>query len=191
MNQITFQREITMNAPLAHVWQLVATEDGLRQWWGNPIALEPTEGGRCEEWRLDRDKPAHWLGKVTLYAPPHQITLTLQAQDPAQPWPEITTISIALEAKGEETAVYVTHRALAPAMEDRTDRRQSVLHPARYSPTAQLGGNASTRMPSYSSAQLTHTRWTPQQSDPWVQCWQARLTMLAALGIANIQKIAA
>jgi hypothetical protein len=40
------RRELLIDAPLDHVWQLVATEDGLRQGWGNLIALEAQEGGQ-------------------------------------------------------------------------------------------------------------------------------------------------
>ena len=69
-NQIIFQHETLINAPLSHVWQLVATEEGLRQWWGNAISLEAKEGGRCEEWRKQGQSVSHWQGVVTLYAPP-------------------------------------------------------------------------------------------------------------------------
>ena len=198
MNQIIFQREITIDAPLAHVWQLVATEAGLRQWWGNPISLEAAEGGRCEEWRLDRAKLVYWQGKVTMYAPPHQITLTLQAQEPEQGWPSLTTINIALEAKGEGTSVHVTHRALAteavttPALVQQAITQETS---PQQSPTAQLGNNGPARTPSYDVMQPTHKLLTPQsppqQPDLLAQCWHVRLTSLAALSTAHTQKIAA
>jgi uncharacterized protein YndB with AHSA1/START domain len=198
MSQIIFQRQITIDAPLAHVWQLVATETGLRQWWGNPISLEAAEGGRCEEWRFERNKPVHWQGKVTMYAPPHQLTLTLQAQEPEPGWPALTSITIALEAKGEGTSVHVTHRALATAaVTNPASVPQPIAPGARLQqfPTAQLGNNAPSRMPSYDAVQPTHTLLTPQlalqQSDLLAQRWHARLTSLATLGSANIQKIAA
>lgn len=118
MTQIIFQREVLIDAPLTRVWQLVATEDGLRQWWGNSISMEAKEGGRCEEWRTQQNKPSHWQGVVTLYTPPHQLMLTMKAQGVEDGGPEFTTISIGLEAKGEQTCVHVTQRAFeaAPAI---------------------------------------------------------------------------
>lgn len=111
--QIVFQREIVIDAPLDHVWQLVATEDGLRQWWGNKIAFEAQEGGRCEEWRVKQGQIEHWQGVVTLYAPPHQLMLTLRAQEPRADLPELTTITISLEASGAQTRVHIAQRAIA------------------------------------------------------------------------------
>src|SRR5688572_15243261 len=91
--QPILRRELLIDASLDHVWQLIATEKGLRQWWGNPIALEAQEGGRCQEWRTQGERTTHWQGIVTLYAPPHQLMLTLQAQTPQQSEPELTTIA--------------------------------------------------------------------------------------------------
>src|SRR5215203_4571560 len=112
MQQVIVQREVVIDAPLAHVWQLVATEEGLRQWWGNTIFLEAKEGGRCEEWRNearpgDLASPTRWQGVVTTYAPPYQLMLTMRAQDAPIEVPELTTIAISLEAKnnGEQTRV--------------------------------------------------------------------------------------
>ena len=109
------QREVLINAPLDHVWPLVATEAGLRQWWGNRIVLEPREGGRCEEWRSDRERALHWQGVVTIYTPPHHLMMTMRAQGRPQDTLELATISIALEARGEQTRVHVTHRAFGSA----------------------------------------------------------------------------
>jgi uncharacterized protein YndB with AHSA1/START domain len=188
MTQVLFQREVLINAPLTHVWQLVATESGLRQWWGNPISVEAREGGRCEEWRQEADRPAHWQGVVTLYAPPRQIMLTLRAQEPQSDWPELITISIALEAKGEQTHVHVTQRAFgAPSLISTDAQREPVdIHTKPLSPRAQLDRvpPGSRPMPAQmlpaGRVEPAHLLITREQSDELALSWQRRLTSLTA-----------
>lgn len=177
MTHVIFQREILINAPATHVWQLVATENGLRQWWGNTIYLEAKEGGRCEEWRPARNKTAHWQGVVTQYTPPHQLMLTLAAQEPQADGPELTTISIALEAKGDQTRVHVTQRAFAstPAISP----RPSTPQPDKQGlPMAQLHRPAPGSIPTPATHLPTTGHATA--SDALTQTWQRRLTSLAA-----------
>jgi uncharacterized protein YndB with AHSA1/START domain len=189
--QIIFQREVLIDAPLTHVWQLVATEEGLRQWWGNTIFFEAKEGGRCEEWRLGRERTSHWQGVVTVYAPPSQLMLTLRVQEPEEDAPELTTISIALEAIGEQTNVHVTHRAFGPTAavgtEEERERVKQPIKPQEV-PMAQLDRPAPGTLPQPSVAPPPMTgRIEPayfllskQQSDALTLTWQRRLTSLAA-----------
>lgn len=192
MQQVTYQRDVLIDAPLAHVWQLVATEEGLRQWWGNTIFLEAKEGGRCEEWRNGPNGAAHWQGAVTLYSPPHQLMMTLRAQEPQADGPEITTISIALEANGEQTRVHVTQRAFSPtpaigAEEQPLPDKQ----PAKPQgvPLAQLTRPAPgslpmpsmTPMPATGAVKPTHNLLTRQLSDVLISTWQRRLASLVAI----------
>jgi uncharacterized protein YndB with AHSA1/START domain len=181
---IIVQREVFINAPIAHVWQLVATEEGLRQWWGNTIFLEAKEGGRCEEWRPGRQHPARWQGVVTLYAPPHQLMLTLRAQEPHPEGPQLTTIAIALEAKGDQTRVHVTQRAFGSTTtavsptpqqaETRPGTRQSV-------PLAQLLRPVPGTLPV-----VTIDSRTQPQTEPLAAIWQSRLTSLVAAGVRPV-----
>lgn len=196
MMQILYQREILIDAPLAHVWPLVATEDGLRQWWGNGISLEPREGGRCEEWRPHGEKLLHWQGIVTHYTPPHQLTLTLRSQEPGNHWPELTTISIALEAKGEQTLVDVTQRAFGamPQVDTRMPDATELGEPIqpRMSPLASIAqlerihsGSLprSIPMPLAPSAIIPELI-TREQSHTLTLWWQKRFASLAATASA-------
>ena len=195
MSQVIFRREVLINAPLTHVWSLVATEEGLRQWWGNMIHLEAKEGGRCEEWRQDRTKFVHWLGVVTRYDPPHQLTLTLRAQDAPPDTPEMTTITIALESTsngdgtGEQTHVHVIQRAFGTADAiDIEQPRKGVPLPDQPQdmPLAQLRQPAPGALPMPSTMPTTgnidpvYHLLTPSQRDALIATWEARLTSLAA-----------
>lgn len=188
MTQVIFQRELLIDAPRPHVWQLVATEDGLRQWWGNPISIETKEGGRCEEWRQAGDRPSYWRGVVTHYAPPHQLMLTLRAQEAQSDWPELTTISIELEAKGEQTRVQVTQRAFgAKSLIGTGDLHELVEQPTKpRSPLAQLDRVPPGSLPMPAQI-LPAGRVEPlaflisrDQADELGLVWQRRIAMLAA-----------
>lgn len=180
MTYVNFQREILIDAPPTLVWQLVATESGLRQWWGNPIHLEAKEGGRCEEWRPARNQTTHWQGVVTQYSPPYQLLITLRAQEPQADGQELTTISIALEAKGEQTRVHVTQRAFgaAPAISPHEPRQTTPLPVTQGSPMAQLNRPAPGALPMPTPQQPAPGHAVP--SDALTQTWQRRLTSLAA-----------
>jgi uncharacterized protein YndB with AHSA1/START domain len=189
MMQTLFQREVLIDAPLDHVWQLVATESGLRQWWGNTISLEAKEGGRCEEWRLERNRSSHWQGVVTLYTPPYQLAMTLRADEAQRDWPDLTTISIALEATGEQTRVSVTQRAFASTSVIGTaDQVLPLEQPAKplRSPMAQLeqAPPGSLPMPMQQLAtghiEPDYRLLAREQADQLEVWWQSRLTSLAA-----------
>lgn len=181
---VTYRQDILVNAPLNHVWQLVATEDGLRQWWGNTIHLEAKEGGRCEEWRATNQQMVHWQGVVTLYAPPHELLITLRAQDKPTTAPELTTISISLKEEGVQTRVHVTQRAfgLTPAIT--TSPLPDAVSPATYPsmPMSQLIQPPPNQP--VSSVQpvmpLQSTLAYPQDHEATKQ-WQQRIHQLAQL----------
>jgi uncharacterized protein YndB with AHSA1/START domain len=188
MQQIIFQREVLIDAPLAHVWQLVATEEGLRQWWGNRISLEAKEGGRCEEWRPGRTGASHWRGAVTLYAPPHQLMLTLRSQEPHADVPELTTISITLQAAGTQTRVQVSQRAFGPTEAIGTEQIDTEPTRGQGVPLSQLQQPAPGAVPMPAATPLpttgrivpAHHLFSQQQSDALTATWQTRLTSLAA-----------
>lgn len=199
MTQTIFRRELLIDAPLSHVWDLVATENGLRQWWGNAIALEEKEGGRCEEWRTSyqtetptaKQSVSHWQGIVTIYAPPHQLVLTLKADVAKAGEPEFTTIAIALQAKGASTYVQVTQRAFegAAARAVQEPRRPLVVpNPPRVTPMAQLDRlppgtlPQSGQLPAPTSGQIdpSHLLVSPDHGEQLEFAWQQRLAALAA-----------
>jgi uncharacterized protein YndB with AHSA1/START domain len=169
------QREELIHAPLERVWQLVATEEGLRQWWGNRIALEANEGGQCEEWRSEGNQIIHWRGVVTRYAPPHELVMTLRAQGPQQDGAALTTIAIALAQEGQTTRIQVTQRAFAPAPVVAPSLPETATPPTKYRvPLAQLGQHGGA--PSVSSPSLSAL-----PAIPLTARWQQRLATLVTL----------
>jgi len=190
--QLLFQRELLIDAPLTHVWQLVGTEEGLRQWWGNTIYLEAKEGGRCEEWRPRHGVSTHWRGIVTLYAPPHELMLTLRAQEAQQDGPEFTTIAIALSAADDKTRVHVTQRAFGPTQVIATQEqigRETQPQWQQDLPLAQLQQPAPGSlpmptvaiMPVIGSIDPAYHSTAQAYLGALTQTWQIRLSTLAAL----------
>jgi len=190
--QLLFQRDLLIDAPLSHVWELVATENGLRQWWGNTIHLEAKEGGRCEEWRPGRrQESCHWRGVVTLYSPPNQLMLTLRAQGEGADEADFTTIAIALAAEGDKTRVQVCQRAFGPThavtMPDRQEEPQQPDWRQAF-PLAQLTQPQPGAIPIPNFSPLPATghidpakqSLTQPQMDLLAESWQIRLTSLAA-----------
>lgn len=193
--QLIFTRELTIRAPIDHVWQLVATEAGLRQWWGNTIHLDAKEGGSCEEWRTDVGGTMHWQGTVTHYAPPHQIAMTLRCQTESHERsahnsaliPALTTITITLEASGNHTHVHVIQRAFGAASAIGTDR-DAVTEPANSYrvPLAQLDQPAPGVIPSVTTV-IRSGNIDPvalvtshAQSEALRQLWEQRVATLIA-----------
>lgn len=184
-HQLLFQRDLLIDAPLTHVWQLVGTEEGLRQWWGNTIYLEAKEGGRCEEWRPRHGVSTHWRGVVTLYAPPHELMLTLRAQDEQEEGSEFTTIAITLATNGDKTRIQVTQRAFDPtqavvSQDQKEPRRQPGWQ--QDAPLAQLQRPAPATLPTPPGNRIDpfYRAMTQSQPDTLTQTWQTRLSALAA-----------
>ena len=120
MPDTIIRREIEVDAPVAQVWPYLATEHGLRQWWGNEIRLEPKPGGRCAERAVIGGKEVTQEGVVTVYDPPRQLTLTFAPAADAlpfapggEPWPALQRISITLEEDGDRTRLAVVHQVLS------------------------------------------------------------------------------
>lgn len=184
--QITYRQDILVNAPPDHVWQLVATEDGLRQWWGNTIHLEAKEGGRCEEWRVTNQRMVHWQGVVTLYAPPNELLMTLRAQDKHATAPELTTISISLKGEGTQTRVHVTQRAFGPAPTITTSPLPDTVAPTAYPsmPMSQLNQQHPNQPGIHVPPNLPSTSISPNEQSliqQMQQQWQQRIHHLAQM----------
>lgn len=112
MMPVTIRKTIEIKAPVERVWRYVGTEDGLRQWWGVNLSLEAKQGGRCAERSLFNGKPLYLTGEVTVYDPPHQLSLLLRRADAAESWPTFTLISLQLQETEGNTVVTLEHQAL-------------------------------------------------------------------------------
>lgn len=118
MTEGILQREIEINAPIDAVWPLVSTSGGLSQWWGNEITLEPQVGGRCTERVQVHGTEIVYHGVVSIYAPPHELTLTfLPAQnspvDIPDVWSAPSCVVITLEEIAVGTRVAIVHQVFS------------------------------------------------------------------------------
>lgn len=140
MEPIRIHQEIWIQAPAAHVWNFIGTEEGLRQWWSKDLSLEAAQGGRCEERAIYQGMPCHLVGEVTTYEPPSQLALFMRNVAGADAWPLFTSITITLAetiknevSQGEnhaegsvETVVTLVHQAFGPLSEPEPVVEQTV-----------------------------------------------------------------
>ena len=113
MIPVTIQKVIDIEASAASLWHYVATEAGLRQWWGMDIALEERLGGRCEERSVIQGRVCYFCGEVTAYEPPHHVALRLRNEEEQAGWPAWVTISLTLQEAQGRTRVALLHQAFA------------------------------------------------------------------------------
>lgn len=178
MHEPIVRQEIEIDAPAAAVWPFVATTEGLRQWWGSAIELEPQEGGRCAERAHLRGQEVFYQGRVTLYDPPRQLTLTLApspAADAAHaPGAMLARISITLEESAGRTRVRVVHQVLNWAAAVVPSPALPAVIPVPLGPQMRVG-RATPKLP------LGQVRPLPGVTALGLeQAWQRRLKMLQA-----------
>jgi uncharacterized protein YndB with AHSA1/START domain len=115
MMPATICKEITIQAPAAHIWPLVGTEAGLRQWWQMDVTLEAKPGGHFVERGVVNGAPYHLEGTVAVYDPPRQLVLLLAGVPLDESWPTAMNITITLEDRKDATVVRVVHQLYGTA----------------------------------------------------------------------------
>lgn len=110
MMPATICKEITIQAPVAHVWQFIGTEAGLRRWWQTDVTLEARAGGRCAERGLLNGAPYQLEGTVAVYDPPRQLVLLLASDPTIGAGSTSMNITITLEESKDATVVRVVHQ---------------------------------------------------------------------------------
>jgi len=125
----TIQKVIDIEASAASLWPYVATEAGLRQWWGMDIALEEKLGGRCEERSVVQGRVCHFRGKVTAYEPPRHVALRLRNDEEQIGWPAWVTIPLTLQEEQGRTRVALVHQAYA-WVNEQAAIEQPIIFPA-------------------------------------------------------------
>ena len=173
MMPITIRKTIEIKAPAIRVWRFVGTEAGLRRWWGFQLTLEAKQGGHCEERSWFNGKHLYLAGEVTVYAPPHQLTLVLRRTDEPDAWPAYTTISLTLTEENGGTVVTLEHQAMGslpveyttgwamPEIQTPMPERQVILNqlPAHTSSAVKL----IVQQPQWAGAR----RWLPAYEAHW------------------------
>jgi uncharacterized protein YndB with AHSA1/START domain len=109
MTPATIRKEIQIAASIAHVWQFIGSEEGLRQWWGVEVAMEAKQDGRCMERGVYDGAPYQLSGVVSVYDPPRQLTLIMHDGQGLAASPTFMRIAITLTEAGEQTLVQIVH----------------------------------------------------------------------------------
>jgi len=173
MMPVTICKTVEIKAPIERVWRYVGTEEGLRQWWGVNLSLETKQGGRCAERSLFNGKPLYLTGEVTVYDPPHQLSLLLRRADAAETWPVFTHISLQLKEMQGNTVVTLEHHALGalpeeytsglpmPQVQTPTPERQVILNQLPSASTAAVTLLAS------SISQISERTWGRTYESRW------------------------
>lgn len=98
------RHRVGINAPIADVYNAVATAEGVARWWTRDVKGESKPDGELTFW-FGRPEPSAVMQLVEL-APPTRVVWRC-VQGPAE-WLD-TTITFDLKTEGEETVVLFTH----------------------------------------------------------------------------------
>jgi uncharacterized protein YndB with AHSA1/START domain len=88
---------IEIEAPLERIWEAIATQERLRDWFNAEMRFEPRVGGQVEFAGLDGDEPFRFGGRVTEFEPPRRLTWEWGWLPPR--WPEPTLLTMTLTPK--------------------------------------------------------------------------------------------
>jgi uncharacterized protein YndB with AHSA1/START domain len=110
MTPATIRKEIQIAAPIAHVWQFIGSEEGLRRWWGVDIRLEPRQSGRWVERGFHNGAPYQLSGVVSVYDPPQRIVLLMSDEQDLAAFPTYMHIAITLSETEKFTLVQIVHQ---------------------------------------------------------------------------------
>ncbi|MGE0438876.1 MAG: SRPBCC domain-containing protein [Gemmatimonadales bacterium] len=103
------EHELTVAAPVAHVFDSFATADGLAAWWPDTAAAEPREGGRFE---FGFGPEYQWAGVARVFQAPRAIEWEMTETDPMPDWTG-TRVGVRLEPVEGGTRVHFYHRGWA------------------------------------------------------------------------------
>jgi uncharacterized protein YndB with AHSA1/START domain len=129
MTPATIRKEIQIAASIAHVWQFIASEEGLRQWWGVEVAMEAKQGGRCMERGVYDGAPYQLSGVVSIYDPPRQLVLTMRDEQGLAASPTFMRVAITLTEAEEQTLVQIVHELHSAQQAGESVRQLQVLAP--------------------------------------------------------------
>ena len=102
-------RETVLPIDSEEAWELVATEEGLRQWLAPDVELEADEGG---ELRVELEDGSCRVGVVERVEPPRELVFRWRADEPAAVDSEVTIMLVPAVAG---TRVVVVERLGATA----------------------------------------------------------------------------
>lgn len=99
------ERFIDINAGLSVVWELVSTQEGMRQWINSDMEIDVQVGGKYQV--KDPEEKQVIYGKVLEILPLKSISLSWFESD--SDWVNPTTVTFRLEETSGGVRVHVTH----------------------------------------------------------------------------------
>jgi len=99
------ERHIEINASVPEVWQLISTQEGMRQWFGSDIQIDMRVGGRYRLMNPEQNQVIS--GEVLELISPSVLKLSWFEED--SDWVNPTQVTFRLEETSGGTRVHVTH----------------------------------------------------------------------------------
>ncbi|HET7656712.1 MAG TPA: SRPBCC domain-containing protein [Bacillales bacterium] len=99
------ERFIDIKAGIADVWQLISTQEGMRQWMDPGIQIDMQVGGKYQ--LKDPEEGQEITGEVLNLTPLKTITLSWFEED--SDWAHPTKVTFRLKETSDGTRVEVTH----------------------------------------------------------------------------------
>ena len=121
MKALTITNEIVIDATPERVWKFVGSGEGLSQWFGSDVSIEPQVGGQYVENATHGGTDYVLRGTVQVYDPPNQLELSCRIEEPSM-WAEYTTIRVTLLAEGDSTRVTLIHTGFEKLPDDLSQR---------------------------------------------------------------------
>ena len=141
-----------------HVWEAIATPEGLREWLlAADVALEGRVGGRIE--MISGPPRYRSTGRILAWDPPRVLEYEWNvAPVPEMPRGESALFRYELEARGDDTLLTVTYRRL-------TARSARGVLPGRHAFLARLEAQLGRRalpdwLTSFAAHRLEYSEWT-------------------------------
>jgi uncharacterized protein YndB with AHSA1/START domain len=103
---VMIELEFHIPLPAATVWEFLALDEHLQQWWGKGVTLEPRQnGGFIARWTDEKGKKHFTIGRVTAIEP--EVRLQMDWQDTG--WKKPTRVEFLLSKVSNGTRVYLQH----------------------------------------------------------------------------------
>ena len=107
--KLQIQFEIEINASPEKVWSVLASKEGMNEWFSKKLIFEFKPGGRFNM-DVTMDGDFTFFGEVVKIDPPHELAFTWTEQENGKdPWPVSTVVSFKLRPTASGTVVTLTH----------------------------------------------------------------------------------
>ena len=123
---LSVRRSIWIDAPRERVWEELESFDRMKCWYGTGhtlVSYEPRVGGLVEtDAGTDAGEPLRFVGRVTAFDPPNE--LTFEQDWVGHGWPEPMLITIRLTALRGGTLVELFHHGFERLGDDAAENHR-------------------------------------------------------------------